>query len=123
MPAGLWAITIISVINGMLLLVSFISSYTFPQSLAGDEEAGYLELAKKGDEKALNVLVERNLSLVAEAVKKFEHLDVDGEDLIFAGTIGLIKAIKTYNNQENISLATYAANFIAEELSQLKKAQ
>ncbi|MTI81202.1 MAG: flagellar biosynthesis protein FliA [Firmicutes bacterium] len=123
MPVGLLEITIASVINGILLLASFIASYAFPQSLGTEEELHYLEQAQLGDERALSILVERNLRLVAEAEKSHKHLHLDNEELIYTGTIGLIKAIKTYNKDVDISFSEYTSAIIEKELLKLKKAQ
>jgi RNA polymerase sporulation-specific sigma factor len=110
------ALAAISLINGILLLVSYISNNTFPQPLNEEEESRYLDLMKKGDENARNVLAERNLRLVAHIVKKFEGTAEDNDDLISIGTIGLIKAINTYDKGKGTRLATYAARCIENEI-------
>lgn len=116
MVPGFWALTVISLINGILLLVSYISNNTFPQPLSEDEEAKYLELLAQGDEDARNVLTERNLRLVAHIVKKFDSTGEENDDLISIGTIGLIKAINTYDKGKGTRLATYAARCIENEI-------
>jgi len=113
---GFWALALISLVNGLLLLVSYIASNTFPQPLSEEEEAKYLELLSRGDEKARNILTERNLRLVAHIVKKFDGTGEDPDDLISIGTIGLIKAINTYNPDKGTRLATYAARCIENEI-------
>jgi RNA polymerase sporulation-specific sigma factor len=116
MLPGLWALTIVSLVNGLMLLVSYIANNTFPQPLSEEEEAKYLRLLARGDEVARNVLTERNLRLVAHIVKKFDSTGEDPDDLISIGTIGLIKAINTFNPGKGTRLATYAARCIENEI-------
>jgi RNA polymerase sporulation-specific sigma factor len=113
---GFWALAVISFVNGLLLLVSYISNNTFPQPLSEKEEIKYLNLLSKGDEEARNILTERNLRLVAHIVKKFDGTGEDPDDLISIGAIGLIKAINTYNPNKGTRLATYAARCIENEI-------
>lgn len=113
---GFWALALMSLVNGLLLLVSYISNNTFPQPLSEEEEAKYLKLLAKGDKKARNILIERNLRLVAHIVKKFDNTGEDMDDLISIGTIGLIKAINTYNPRKGTRLATYAARCVENEI-------
>ncbi len=113
---GFWALAAISVINGIVLLVSYISNNTFPQPLSEEEEAKYLDLLEQGSEEARSVLTERNLRLVAHIVKKFDSTGEDNDDLISIGTIGLIKGINTYNKGKGTRLATYAARCIENEI-------
>ena len=84
--------------------------------LSEREEQLYLERLKEGDEAAKNVLIERNLRLVAHIVKKFDNTGEDMDDLISIGTIGLIKAINTFDVAKKIRLATYAARCIENEI-------
>jgi RNA polymerase sporulation-specific sigma factor len=116
MLPGFWALTIVSLVNGLMLLVSYIANNTFPQPLSEEEEAKYLKLLARGDEVARNVLTERNLRLVAHIVKKFDSTGEDSDDLISIGTIGLIKAINTFNPGKGTRLATYAARCIENEI-------
>jgi RNA polymerase sporulation-specific sigma factor len=116
MLPGLWALTIVSLVNGLMLLVSYIANNTFPQPLSEEEEAKYLRLLARGDEVARNVLTERNLRLVAHIVKKFDSTGEDPDDLISIGTIGLIKAINTFHPGKGTRLATYAARCIENEI-------
>lgn len=109
-------LTIVSLVNGLMLLVSYIANNTFPQPLSEEEEAKYLRLLARGDEVARNVLTERNLRLVAHIVKKFDSTGEDPDDLISIGTIGLIKAINTFNPGKGTRLATYAARCIENEI-------
>lgn len=92
------------------------SPNSFPQPLTPEEESRYLEMYKKGDEEARNVLIERNLRLVAHIVKKYNAVGSDCDDLISIGTIGLIKAISTFDNEKGTRLATYAARCIENEI-------
>ncbi|MFZ5625771.1 MAG: flagellar biosynthesis protein FliA, partial [Bacillota bacterium] len=84
--SGWLVLSVLSLINGILLLVSYITSNTFPQPLTPEEEAYYLERLEKGDREARNILAERNLRLVAHIVKKFEGTGEDNDDLISIGT-------------------------------------
>ena len=112
MHPGIIGIMITSVIKGISLLVSYISNNTFPQPLSEEEEDLYLKKFKKGDEKARHVLIEHNLRLVAHITKKFETSGEDIDDLISIGTLGLIKAINTFDQDKGTKLATYAARCI-----------
>ncbi|NPV72449.1 MAG: RNA polymerase sporulation sigma factor SigK, partial [Pelotomaculum sp.] len=116
MLPGLWTLTVVSLVNGLLLLVSYIANNTFPQPLSEEEEAKYLKLLNMGNEEARNILTERNLRLVAHIVKKFDSTGEDSDDLISIGTIGLIKAINTFNPGKGTRLATYAAKCIENEI-------
>lgn len=89
---------------------------TFPPSLSAEEEQYYLQKYLEGDLKAKHILIERNLRLVAHVMKKYQHLEESQEDLISIGTIGLIKAIITFNPDKNNRLGTYAARCIENEI-------
>ena len=93
-----------------------LSAGGFPKPLTPEEEQHYLLLASQGDREAGNVLIERNLRLVAHIMKKYYASESDQEDLISIGTIGLIKAIRTYRMDKNIRLATYASRCIENEI-------
>lgn len=88
----------------------------FLQPLSPQEERRYLILSRQGDINARNLLVEHNLRLVAHIVKKYHNLDREKEDMISIGTIGLIKAINTYDISKGHKLVTYAARCIENEL-------
>lgn len=105
-----------SIFKGLALLLSYLSNNAFPQPLTEEEERFYLERLKRGDREARNILIERNLRLVAHITKKFEGTGEDIEDLISIGTIGLIKAIQTFNADKGTKLATYAARCIENEI-------
>jgi RNA polymerase sporulation-specific sigma factor len=98
----------------MLGYVSNVNS--FPQPLSPEEEQYYVEAYKNGSEEARNILIERNLRLVAHIVKKYGTSGNESDDLISIGTIGLIKAISTFNMDKGTRLATYAARCIENEI-------
>ncbi len=101
-----------------LFLLSFVSGQNnFPKPLSAADEKRYLEQAAKGDNGARNVLIERNLRLVAHIAKKYTKIaGNDSDDLISIGTIGLIKAIATFDYTKQARLATYAARCIENEI-------
>ena len=82
----------------------------------GEEEKNCLERLKNGDEEARNILIERNLRLVAHVSKKYVSTNIDQDDLISIGTIGLIKGINSFDSSKNIRLATYVARCIENEI-------
>ena len=89
---------------------------SFPKPLKPEEEKVYLERLAQGDMEARNVLIERNLRLVAHIIKKYYAQSGDQEDLISIGTIGLIKGISTFKPDRNVRLATYASRCIENEI-------
>ena len=91
-------------------------SGSFPKPLTAKEEQYYLELAAQGDLEARNILIERNLRLVAHIMKKYYTQTSDQEDLISIGTIGLIKGISTFDASKGARLATYAARCVENEI-------
>lgn len=104
-------------LNPFLIFSGYISSTnSFPNPLTKEEEEHYLDLYEQGDEEARNILIERNLRLVAHIVKKYTNTGKDLDDLISIGTIGLIKAISTYDKKKGTRLATYAARCIDNEI-------
>lgn len=92
------------------------SAGSFPPPLRAKEESELLKKTAEGDIEARNKLIEHNLRLVAHIVKKYYATGCDQDDLISIGTIGLIKAIQTFNNDKGIRLATYAARCIENEI-------
>jgi RNA polymerase sporulation-specific sigma factor len=101
----------------LFILVSYVSNTTsFPKPLTPKEEQHYLKLYEEGDEKAKNILIERNLRLVAHVAKKYSTPGKDSEDLISVGTIGLIKGISSYNSEKGTRLSTYIARCIENEI-------
>lgn len=100
-----------------------LSTGSFPKPLTAQEERHYLELAAKGDVEARNILIERNLRLVAHIMKKYYAQASDQEDLISIGTIGLIKGITTFDETKGARLATYAARCAENEILMHFRAQ
>lgn len=101
----------------MILGVGYIShSNLFPEPLDIEEEKIYLEKMKNGDTNAKKILIERNLRLVAHVAKKYQTTNVEQDDLISIGTIGLIKGINSFNMDKNYKLATYVARCIENEI-------
>ena len=88
----------------------------FPEPLTSEEEKKYLELMAEGDEEARNILIERNLRLVAHVTKKYATTNVDQDDLISIGTIGLIKGINSFNLEKGSKLSTYVSRCIDNEI-------
>ena len=89
---------------------------SFPQPLTASEEREYLQRYTEGDLEAKHILIERNLRLVAHIVKKYQSVQEDTEDLLSIGTIGLIKAVVTFNPDKCVRLGTYAARCIENEI-------
>ena len=110
-------LSFLNIIKDFFFLVGYVTNYNlFPEPLSSEEEEKYLRLYEKGDEKAKKVLIERNLRLVAHIAKKYNVSSIDQEDIISIGTIGLIKAVNSYNMDKGVRLATYAARFIENEI-------
>ncbi len=97
------------------------SGGTFPKPLSPEEEKKYLALSRQGDEEAKNILVKHNMRLVAHIVKKYAGA-AETDDLISVGSIGLIKAINTYQDGKGTQLATYTARCIENEILMLLRA-
>jgi len=112
----LWALAITGILKGSLCLFAYLNNQVFPQPLSEEDERKCLQEMQRGGEEARNILIEHNLRLVAHVVKKYESSGEDLEDLISIGTIGLIKAIRTYNFERGVRLATYAARCIDNEV-------
>lgn len=104
-------------VNPIIPLVGYVANNSsFPHPLSQEEEEYYLTRYEQGDEEAKNILVERNLRLVAHIVKKYHNTGREVDDLISIGTIGLIKAITTFDRHKGTRLATYAARCIDNEI-------
>ena len=101
---------------GSLFYSLQLHSGSFPQPLTEEEEQKFLALSAQGDLEARNILVERNLRLVAHIMKKYYAQTADQEDLISIGTIGLIKGITTFDPGKGARLATYAARCVENEI-------
>ncbi len=95
---------------------------TFPKPLSPVEEKIWLERCREGDQEARNILIERNMRLVAHVAKKYQNTDYDMEDLLSVGTIGLIKAVNSFHIDRGSRLATYAAKCIENEILMLLRA-
>lgn len=103
-----------------IFLTGYISgNNTFPKPLDEKEEEKYLQLLKNGDKKAKSILIERNLRLVAHIVKKYQIPNKDIDELISIGTVGLIKAIDSFDVTKGTRLATYASRCIENEILML----
>ncbi len=109
-------IAIATLLQSLVLLIYYLNNNAFPQPLSDEEEKHYLHAAKEGDINARNVLIEHNLRLVAHIGKKFDGASDDKDDIISIGTIGLIKAINTFDIDKGTKLATYAARCIENEI-------
>ena len=100
-----------------VFLLGYISNNSlFPEPLSEEEESKVLQKYMAGDENARNILIERNLRLVAHICKKYNIPNVDNEDLISIGSIGLIKGINTFNMDKGVRLSTYVARCIENEI-------
>ncbi|SKA76011.1 RNA polymerase sporulation-specific sigma factor [Clostridium sp. USBA 49] len=111
---------LLNLVGSMTFLVAYVTNgNSFPQPLDDREEKEYLERLKNGDLLAKSILVERNLRLVAHIVKKYSYQGKEVDDLISIGTVGLIKAIDSYDSSKGTRLATYAARCIENEILML----
>ena len=110
------------ILSGMMYSLQ-LQTGSFPKPLTAQEERHYLELSAQGDLEARNVLIERNLRLVAHIMKKYYAQTSDQEDLISIGTIGLIKGITTFDPGKGARLATYAARCVENEILMHFRAQ
>jgi RNA polymerase sporulation-specific sigma factor len=97
--------------------VGYISSNNlFPEPLSLEEEKMYLKKMEAGEEEARNILIERNLRLVAHVCKKYSNANIEQDDLISIGTIGLIKGINSFKTEKNVKLSTYVSRCIENEI-------
>ena len=108
--------TLIMALLNNAFFISYIRSKSFQLPLTQKEEQFYLEKKNQGDKEARDILIEKNLRLVAHIAKKYEANKELQEDLISIGTIGLIKAVDNFKSEKNIRLATYAARCIENEI-------
>lgn len=119
---------LISFLQSTVFMTGYITNNTlFPEPLSMKEEIEYIKKFETGDEEARNILIERNLRLVAHIAKKYSSTNISKDDLISIGTIGLIKGINSYNSEKGVRLATYVAKCIDNEvlmyLRSIKKIQ
>ena len=117
MIAAVWLM-----LNGLMYSLQ-LSTGSFPKPLTHEEERRYLALSAQGDQEARNILIERNLRLVAHIMKKYYAQTSEQEDLISIGTIGLIKGITTFDASKGTRLATYAARCVENEILMHFRAQ
>ncbi len=111
-------------ISNILYFILHVSNPgSFPRALTQKEETELLERYHNGDDEARKLLIEHNLRLVAHVVKKYYDAHCDNDDLISIGTIGLIKAISSFNDKKGTKLATYAARCIENEILMYFRAQ
>ena len=110
MLAAVWLM-----LSGLLYALQ-LQTGTFPRPLTAREEQEYIARSAAGDLEARNVLIERNLRLVAHIMKKYYTQTADQEDLISIGTIGLIKGIESFDPSKGARLATYAARCVENEI-------
>ncbi len=105
------------VLNSVFFMFGYVSgTNSFQQPLSFEEESRFIEMYKNGSEDARNILIERNLRLVAHIAKKYTSSGNDCDDIISIGTIGLIKGISSFNPEKGTRLATYAARCIENEI-------
>lgn len=108
--------SVVNILKDLLFFTASYSNNVFPDPLSSEEEERYIELAKMNDKDARSKLIEHNLRLVAHIVKKFDYKNVDQDDLISIGTIGLIKGIDSFSNRHGTKLTTYCARCIENEI-------
>ena len=107
---------LIEIIRSLSFFTASYSNNVFPDPLTKDEEDKYLREARLGNKDARNKLIEHNLRLVAHIVKKFDYKNVDQDDLISIGTIGLIKGVDSFSNRHGTRLTTYCARCVENEI-------
>lgn len=104
-------------LKSAVFVIGYISNNSlFPEPLSSEDEKMYVEKYEQGDEEARNILIERNLRLVAHICKKYGTSNVEQDDLISIGTIGLIKGIKSFDSSKGVRLATYVSRCIENEI-------
>ena len=108
--------TFIMLFSSFFPLLGYLKSQSFPTPLTEDEEKEMLERLSNGDKEARRILIEHNLRLIAHIIKKYESNHYPSDDLISIGTIGLIKAVDTYDANKQNKLTTYAARCIENEI-------
>ena len=107
---------LLELVKQLVFLTGYLSQNAFPQPLEEHDEAEWVRRLQEGDAEAKDVLIQHNLRLVAHIAKKFDNVAEDQDDLISIGTIGLIKAINTFNPGKKAKLGTYAARCIENEI-------
>lgn len=115
--SGIGFMGFLEFLKSAVFVVGYISSNNlFPEPLSAEEERECLQKMAEGDEEAKNILIERNLRLVAHICKKYSTTNVEQDDLISIGTIGLIKGISSFEASKGVRLATYASRCIENEI-------
>ena len=114
---------LLELVKQLVFLTGYLSQNAFTQPLEEHDEAEWVKRLQKGDAEAKDVLIQHNLRLVAHIAKKFDNVAEDQDDLISIGTIGLIKAINTFNPCKKAKLGTYAARCIENEILMHIRAQ
>ena len=114
---------LLELVKQLVFLTGYLSQNAFPQPVEEHDEAERVKRLQKGDAEAKDVLIQHNLRLVAHIAKKFDNVAEDQDDLISIGTIGLIKAINTFNPGKKAKLGTYAARCIENEILMHIRAQ
>jgi RNA polymerase sporulation-specific sigma factor len=114
---------LLELVKQLVFLTGYLSQNAFPQPLEEHDEAEWVKRLQEGDAEAKDVLIQHNLRLVAHIAKKFDNVAEDQDDLISIGTIGLIKAINTFNPGKKAKLGTYAARCIENEILMHIRAQ
>ena len=112
-----------AILNVVFVMLGVEPVQKFPKALNAEEEKEYFEKSKNGDEEARAKLIEHNLRLVAHIVRKYYYSSKNTEDLISIGTIGLIKAIDSFDNGNGARFATYAARCIQNEILMFFRSQ
>ncbi len=107
----------LSFLKTAIFAVGYISGTSaFPEPLSAEDEKNALDKMSKGDDEARNLLIERNLRLVAHVCKKYSNTNIDQDDLLSIGTIGLIKGINSFNVEKGARLSTYVSRCIDNEI-------
>lgn len=109
-------INLFTILKTLMLFRTSYSNNVFKEPLPKDEEEKYIELLLKKDKNARDILIEHNLRLVAHITKKYENTNIDNDDLISIGTIGLIKGIDSYSMKHGTKITTYCARCIENEI-------
>lgn len=110
-----WALAVTAIVRDLVLVTGYINQ-SFPHPLSKEDERIYFERWQTGDRDAYQTLIKHNLRLVAHVAKKFDSSRIDHDDLISIGTVGLIKAVETFQPTKGTKFATYAARCIQNEI-------
>ena len=108
--------TLLSILKTLMLFKTSYSNNVFKEPLSKEDEEKYIKLLFKKDKNARDKLIEHNLRLVAHITKKYENTNIDNDDLISIGTIGLIKGIDSYSKEKGTKITTYCAKCIENEI-------